>query len=168
MMIVTYKLCNITAFILTILIVLLTPQRQIAAQVPPYQPLVREHTGDTTNTADQTVPALSTPRKSNRGVFTILVTSDLNPVVINQFQQWTVHVETAEGQSLEDAVIELSGGMPAHDHEMSSVPIVTKNMGKGDYLIEGMTFHMPGLWQMMLYITSGSTSDTVIMDLIVE
>jgi len=167
-MIVTYKLRTITALILTILIVLLTPPGQLAAQVQPYQPLIREHTGDTTNTADQAVPALSTPRKSNRGVFTISVTSDLNPVVINQFHQWTVHVETADGQPVEDAVIELSGGMPAHDHEMPSVPVVTQNMGKGDYLVEGMTFHMPGLWQMMLYITSGSTSDTVILDLIVE
>ena len=167
-MIVTYKLRNIAAFILTIHLVLLTPQGQLAAQVPPYQPLIREHTGDTTNTADQTVPALSTPRMSNRGVFTISVTSDLNPVVINQFHQWTVHVETADSQPVEDAVIELSGGMPAHDHEMPSVPVVTQNMGKGGYLVEGMTFHMPGLWQMMLYITSGSTSDTVILDLIVE
>jgi len=167
-MIATDKLRHYIVLILTTLIVLLIPPGQLAAQVLPYQPLIREHTGDTANTAEQTIPALSTARKSNRGVFTVSVTSDLDPVVINQFHQWTVHVETADGQPVEDAVIEMSGGMPAHDHEMPSVPVVTQNMGKGDYLVEGMTFHMPGLWQMMLYITSGSTSDTVILDLIVE
>ncbi len=167
-MIMTFKLHNNTAFILTMLTVLMTPQGQLAAQVPQYQPLIREHTGETTNAVDQTVPALSTARKSNRGVFIVSVRSDLDPVVINQFHRWIVHVETSDGQPVEDAVIELSGGMPAHDHEMPSVPEVTGNQGNGDYLIEGMTFHMPGLWQMMLYITSGSTSDTVILDLIVE
>ena len=152
---------------LVLILSVLTAGR-VAAQGKAYQPLIREHTANTATSAEPTVLALGTARKSNRGVFMISVTSDLDPVVINQFHQWTVHVETADSQPVEDAVIELSGGMPAHDHEMPSVPVVTQNMGKGGYLVEGMTFHMPGLWQMMLYITSGSTSDTVILDLIVE
>ncbi len=166
-MIVTCKLQLGIAWIMA-LIMTLAPVRPLVAQDSPYQPLVRENMGDTATTADETMPGLGMTRKSNRGVYTVSVSSDLDPVVINQFHRWTVHLETADGQPVVDAVIEISGGMPAHGHDMPYMPEVTRNLGKGDYLVEGMTFHMPGLWQVMFYISSGSMSDTVILELVVE
>ena len=152
---------------LVLILSVLTAGR-VAAQGKAYQPLIREHTANTATSAEPTVLALGTARKSNRGVFMISVTSDLDPVVINQFHNWNVHVKSADGQPVEEAIIEISGGMPAHDHDMPTVPAVTSNMGNGDYLVEGMSFHMPGAWQVMLYISSGKLSDTVVLDLVVE
>ena len=71
-----------------------------------------------------------------------------------------LHVETAAGAPVVDAEITLTGGMPAHNHGMPTQPQVTKNMGHGDYLVEGMRFHMAGDWVITLTISAAAGQDT--------
>ncbi len=40
-------------------------------------------------------------------------------------------------------------------------PKVTQNLGGGDYLVEGMKFHMQGQWVVTFQITAGNREDTV-------
>ena len=84
-------------------------------------------------------------RQSDQGLFTVRYASELDPVSINEVHAWTLHVETADGQPVDGAVIAVDGGMPEHNHGMPTQPEVTENLGDGNYRVEGMKFQMPGL-----------------------
>ena len=45
-----------------------------------------------------------------------------------------------------DAAITVDGDMPQHGHGLPTRPQVTKHLGNGDYLVEGMKFQMGGWW----------------------
>lgn len=97
----------------------------------------------------------STTRTSEQGLFEISYSSDLGSIPVNQMQSWTLHVTTAEGQPVENATIIVDGDMPQHGHGLPTRPQVTRYLGNGDYLVEGLKFHMPGWWVMDFVITSG-------------
>jgi hypothetical protein len=82
--------------------------------------------------------------------------------------QWTLHVETADGQPVENATITLDGDMPQHGHGLPTSPQVTEYLGNGDYLVEGLRFQMGGWWVMDFAITAEGQSDTVRFNMIVE
>ena len=86
------------------------------------------------------------------------IKSKQNPLVVNQFHSWVVHVETPEGKAVENANIKISGGMPAHKHGFPTSPRITKYFGNGDYLLEGVKFSMPGPWVMRLKVTAAGKS----------
>jgi hypothetical protein len=94
--------------------------------------------------------------------------SQLDPIAINQIHNWTLHVETADGQPVENAEITVDGGMPQHDHGLPTAPQVTQDLGNGDYLVEGLRFHMDGWWEIMFVIESASQSDGVTFNLLLQ
>ncbi len=114
------------------------------------------------------IKALSEPRNSNRSIFKVSARSELDPIVISQFHSWVLHVESMDGLPVENAVIQVSGGMPLHDHDLPTLPEVTRYLGKGDYHVEGMNFQMPGMWYVMFYIQSEKMTDTAVFELLVE
>ena len=110
------------------------------------------------------VPAnldLSTTQLSNQGVYQVSYSPRRGPIVINQIHSWTIHVETADGQPVTDAAIAVDGDMPQHGHGLPTRPEVTKNLGNGDYLVEGMKFHMGGWWVVDFTIDAHGKQDTV-------
>lgn len=102
---------------------------------------------------------------SDGGRFRVSVTSNLQPIAINQIHSWVLHVSNTDGESLAGAEITVTGGMPAHDHGLPTTPRMTQELGNGDYLIEGMRFHMNGSWEVAFTISVGSDIDTVIFQL---
>jgi hypothetical protein len=100
-------------------------------------------------------------RLSDQGIFKVSITSSIDPVPVNQIHTWTVHVENAAGQILEQAEITVDGGMPQHGHGLPTKPQVTQNLGEGDYLVEGLKFNMPGWWEVTFHITANGQSDSV-------
>lgn len=102
------------------------------------------------------------PAVSKNGLFKANVTSELNPVVINQLHSWTLNLTTADGTPVEDAVITVNGTMPAHAHGMPTSPQVTANLGGGNYKIEGMQFQMGGDWEVTFNVSSGTMVDDVV------
>lgn len=97
--------------------------------------------------------------------FRVSYTSELEPIVINRIHGWVLHVETASGEPVADARITVDGGMPEHDHGLPTAPEVTRNLGDGDYLIEGLRFHMNGYWELEFTITAGDETDAVVVPL---
>lgn len=102
---------------------------------------------------------------SERGLFVVSFESELTPLQINTLHAWRIHIETAAGEPVTGAVVTASGGMPLHDHGLPTRPRVTAEIGDGDYRLEGMRFHMAGLWQITLLITAGNIKDTVVISL---
>lgn len=110
------------------------------------------------------VPAdldVATTRRSNSGLYQVRYLSAATPIPINQIHSWTIHLETADGLPVEGALITVDGDMPQHLHGLPTNPQVTQDLGGGDYLVEGLKFHMPGWWVVDYTITADGRIDTV-------
>ena len=110
-------------------------------------------------------PAEEAAWTSASGVFVVSYSSELSPPQINKLHAWRLHIETASGEPVESAVIEVTGGMPEHDHGLPTRPRIEGELGDGDYRLEGVRFHMAGLWEIMLRISDGESTDTVVITL---
>ena len=55
--------------------------------------------------------------------------------------------------------------MPQHNHGLPTAPEVTRYLGEGRYLVEGLRFHMPGWWELRLDISVGDARDSVTFNL---
>ncbi len=110
----------------------------------------------------------ATTRLTEKGLYNVSFASALDPIAINQIHSWTLHVETADGKAVENAEITLDGGMPQHGHGLPTRPQVTQNLGKGDYLVEGLKFQMPGWWVVRYEIAADGQSDGVTFNLVLQ
>ena len=99
------------------------------------------------------------------GYYRISYTSRLQPIPINRIHSWVMHVESADGVPLEGATITVSGGMPLHDHGLPTDPRMTRSLGNGDYLLEGVRFHMQGEWVLNVTVEVDGRRDTVVISL---
>lgn len=87
-------------------------------------------------------------------------TPDGDPKV-NRMHSWVLHIEDETGVAIEGALIEVTGGMPQHDHGLPTQPRVTAELGNGDYRLDGMRFHMNGDWELVVTITTNDKTSIV-------
>jgi hypothetical protein len=100
---------------------------------------------------------------SQRGLFVVSYQSELVPLQINKLHAWVLHIEDARGNPVVGAQLEVSGGMPVHDHGLPTYPRVTEELGEGDYRLDGMRFHMTGAWEITIIIFADGKTDTVVV-----
>lgn len=110
----------------------------------------------------------STEHLSEKGLYRVSWSSDPATPPLNQIHTWTIHVETADGQAVDNAEISVDGGMPDMGHGLPTSPQVTQNLGNGDYLVEGMKFQMLGWWDVRLNINANGQNDNITFNLILE
>jgi len=92
--------------------------------------------------------------------FKVFYKSRIDPLPLNKIHSWVVHLDTIEGQPVEKAKISVYGGMPAHKHGLPTQPAV-RELGGGDYLVEGLKFSMNGDWEIWLNIRVMGVTDKV-------
>ena len=97
--------------------------------------------------------------------FSVTFTPAQQPIPINRIHTWILHIESLAGAPVDGATVTVDGGMPAHDHGLQTAPRVTRELGDGDYLLEGVKFHMPGTWQMNITVTTPDATATVTIEL---
>jgi hypothetical protein len=102
---------------------------------------------------------------SRSGHFRVTYSSNLKPLRINHMHNWRLHIETGAGEPVLDADVSIDGGMPIHDHGLPTRPRLTAELGNGDYLFEGMRFHMNGLWEIEVTVSSQGLTDVVTIPL---
>ena len=102
---------------------------------------------------------------SKRGLFTVRYESALQPIEINRIHHWVLHIESEGGKPVTGADVEVTGGMPAHDHGLPTRPRVTTELEDGNYRLDGMRFHMAGDWELTISISVDGKTDTVIVAL---
>jgi hypothetical protein len=110
----------------------------------------------------------STTMLSANGLFSASYQPELDPIAINQIHEWTVHVEDADGNPVEDAHVHVDGGMPQHGHGLPTAPQVTEYLGNGDYLVEGMKFNMGGWWVMTVDVEADGQSDRATFNMVLD
>jgi hypothetical protein len=111
---------------------------------------------------------LSATRLSNQGLYRVSYAPRRGPIAINQLHAWTIHVATPDGRPVADATIAVDGDMPQHGHGLPTQPLVTKHLGNGDYLVEGMKFQMGGWWVVDFTIDAAGKRDTVRFNMILK
>jgi hypothetical protein len=57
--------------------------------------------------------------------------------------------------------------MPQHGHGFPTQPKVTRELGDGRYLLEGMKFSMPGWWELKLKVDASSGADEITFNTII-
>ena len=98
-------------------------------------------------------------RLSEQGAWRVSYKPEGAAIPVKQLHSWTLHIERADGSPVTDAVIAVDGDMPEHRHGLPTRPRVTRHLGNGDYLVEGVKFQMGGWWVMEFTISSGGRSD---------
>lgn len=87
------------------------------------------------------------------------------PIPVNRMHSWILHVEDNSGEPISGAKIVVDAGMPAHDHGLQTSPQVTRYLGDGDYLLEGMKFHMPGAWEVTVTVVAADETHVATIQL---
>ena len=111
--------------------------------------------------ADDATLVTALTERSAAGHYQLQVTSRSQPIEINRMHAWLLRLTDGEGRPVANAEITVDGGMPDHDHGLPTRPQVTRDLGNGNYLLEGMKFHMPGAWEVIITISASDISDTV-------
>ena len=114
---------------------------------------------------DLPVPDPAAGKPTDLGRYRIAYATTLQPLTINRMHAWVVRVAGADGKPAENAELTLSGGMPAHDHGLPTAPRATTYLGSGNYLIEGMRFHMGGAWEVVVSVSGPQGRDTLTLRL---
>jgi hypothetical protein len=110
-------------------------------------------------------PDIQTAKASAHGLYRASVRPDVTPIPVRRLQRWTLHLDTVDGRPVDTATISMDGGMPQHGHGLPTKPRVTRALGNGDHLIEGVKFNMGGWWVVRFAITTPAGSDTVTFNL---
>jgi hypothetical protein len=108
---------------------------------------------------------LASSKLSDNKHFNVSYTSKLKPIEINNLHTWIIHIKDTDNKDVVDAELKVVGGMPEHNHGLPTQPRVTKYLGDGCYLLEGMKFHMLGWWTVTISVTTEKESDTVTFNL---
>jgi copper(I)-binding protein len=111
---------------------------------------------------------LRTRKLSAHGLYDVAFTSALDPLVINQMHSWIVEVKTPDGEPVTGAKVAVEGGMPTHLHSLPTAPRVTKELGEGRYLVEGMEFNMGGWWELKLNVAAAGKTDEVTFNVLLR
>ena len=96
--------------------------------------------------------------------FKIEIYSELSPLSINTIHSWHIRVLDRDDEILELEELNVFGGMPEHDHGLPTQPRVTMRLDNGDYLLEGVRFHMQGHWELQVEFQYAGADDTATID----
>lgn len=106
----------------------------------------------------------SRTRLSARGRYRATIRPQGDSIPQGRLQRWTLHVETAAGAPVDSGDFSVDGGMPQHGHGLPTRPRVTRALGNGDHLVEGMKFNMGGWWVVRFGVNAEAGRDSVVFN----
>lgn len=109
---------------------------------------------------------LALSKTSSRGLYVVSLAADRSPVPVGAIHTWTVKVTTPVGQPVAPVEIAIDGGMPQHGHGLPTKPVVTRELGAGQYAIDGMKFNMAGWWTLTVSVDGPSGADKATFNLV--
>ncbi|MCY1210813.1 YtkA-like protein [compost metagenome] len=110
---------------------------------------------------------LSLDRPTAHDKYHVTIYPPSDPIAINKLHAFEIRLRSPSGAAVSGARISIDGGMPQHGHGFPTRPRVTRELGGGRYLLEGMKFSMPGWWEIKLRIDGASGTDEVTFNTII-
>ena len=107
----------------------------------------------------------SRTRASEHGLYRAAIKPDGDSIPQGKLQKWTLHLDAANGSPVSAAKVAVDGGMPQHGHGLPTKPRITRELGNGDYLVEGMKFNMGGWWVVKFRVDSNVGADSLVFNL---
>ena len=107
----------------------------------------------------------SRTRTSESGLYRATIRPQGDSIPKGKLHRWTLHLETTQGAPVGTATLAIDGGMPQHGHGLPTKPRVTRALGGGDHLVEGMKFNMGGWWVVKLHVDASAGRDSVVFNL---
>lgn len=104
-------------------------------------------------------------RSSEAGLYRATIKPPGDSIPQGKLHRWVLHLETASGAPVDACQITVDGGMPQHGHGLPTKPRVTRDLGNGDHLVEGMKFNMGGWWVVKFRVASSAGTDAVVFNL---
>ncbi|MDH3625690.1 MAG: hypothetical protein OEQ49_17625 [Myxococcales bacterium] len=92
--------------------------------------------------------------QSETGGVHVLVHTDTLPIPVNVMHRWRIQVLRGPGKLtpfMPEALV-VNGGMPSHGHGLPTQPAVSRYLGKGMFVVNGMRFNMGGEWEMIVRV----------------
>lgn len=90
------------------------------------------------------------PRTAETKNFLVSMETTPAHIPVNEHFTFAFTVRAKSGEKI-PGQIAIGADMPAHGHGMNTEPRLTE-LGNGRWLVEGMLFHMPGAWEIYVYI----------------
>src|SRR5215218_8676981 len=106
----------------------------------------------------------SRTRTSAGGLYRATIHPQGDSIPQGRLHRWTVHLETASGAPVDSATMVVDGGMPQHGHGLPTKPRVTRALGHGDHLVEGLKFNMGGWWVVKFRVSAAPGADSVVFN----
>lgn len=110
---------------------------------------------------------VSLERPTNHDRYQVSLRAPAEPIAINQLHAWEIRLRTLSGGAVTGAHISIDGGMPQHGHGFPTQPRVTRELGDGRYLLDGMKFSMPGWWEIKLKVDAVPGYDEVTFNTVI-
>ena len=107
----------------------------------------------------------SRTRTSESGIYRATIVPQGDTIPQGKLHRWTLHLETVSGSPVDSARVSVDGGMPQHGHGLPTKPRVTRDLGNGDHLVEGMKFNMGGWWVVKFRVASAAGTDSLTFNL---
>jgi cytochrome c peroxidase len=111
-----------------------------------------------------TAAAFEVAMQSRNGYYQAVLHTPGEVPPVAQTHSWTLTLQTRDGRAFVPGQLSLGGGMPAHGHGLPTEPRVTRHLGDGRFLIEGLRFNMSGRWQISISLSGPLGLDTLIAE----
>ena len=110
-------------------------------------------------------PKLYEPTQTSAAQMYRVTMTPAESIKVGRLHSWNIQVVSSDGTPVDSAKITVDGGMPQHGHGLPTKPLVTKQLGDGRHLVEGMKFNMGGWWVVKFEVASSQGSDVVTFNL---
>ena len=107
-------------------------------------------------------------RVSEAGLYRVAIAPETGAIPLGTIHSWVVEVATAAGEPFAPTRLAFDGGMPQHGHGLPTAPRVTRSLGTGRFLVEGVKFHMGGDWTLRVEVVGPSGADVAVFHVQVD
>ncbi len=148
------------------------PASEARAEAPPAKPLQAEPIATDAPIAEPTPPPEWTRHarvESNAGSYVVHVSPPPEELPDNEDFELRVWIARAAAphEVAREVKLAVEASMPEHGHGMNRTPKIARGEG-GEFVVQGMLFHMTGRWELYFDITSGALSERAQVDVLLE
>jgi hypothetical protein len=107
-------------------------------------------------------------RVGDAGLYRVAIAPEGGAIRVGTIHSWVVEVATAAGEPFVPTRLAFDGGMPQHGHGLPTAPRVTRALGDGRFVVEGVKFHMGGDWTLRVEVVGPLGADVAVFHVVVD